>query len=421
MYVSPRKDCSHIITDKILPLHEFKKISFQNLKCECCSEINELWICITCGKSFCGRYVNNHYYDNHYKKDKSHGICISMLDLSVWCYQCITDGFKDPGSYIESPLTSEYVKIISDFKFGDSSSISKTDINSTLGISKEKSSKIKYDNFIELLKNNTFKNITFLVGPGINIDKKTDKNIIQLIFEKTKEKHEVFEIINYKDFFTKDLFISNPNLLYTFLKEFKLNEKEYCQPNINHYFIRFLIEKNLGYYVFTENFEGNEVKCGLLQKNVVFGRGNLLEDGHCVKCNKKINIKLIDKGIEEVKIVKCDKCDGPCKPKIILDGEEIDKNFYIQSDNILHCDLIFIIGTDLCSPPFSEILSLLNINDPWIVMINTKESGIVKFNDDFSSKELFVEGNCEDIVKKIIKDCGWNKEFNDKYKIDLDK
>ena len=420
MYVSPRKDCSHIMPDIILSLDEFKKLSFQNLKCECCQEANELWVCIACGKSFCGRYVNNHYFNEHYKKDKSHGICISMLDLSVWCYQCITDGFKDPGSYIESPLTSEYVKIISDFKFGDSSSINKNDINSALGISREKSSKIKYDNFIELFKNNKFKNITFLVGPGINIDKKTNKNIIQLIFEKTKEKYENFEKINFDNFFTKNLFISNPDLFYTFLKEFKANEKELCQPNICHYFLRFLIDKNLGYYVFTENFEGNEVKCGLLQKNVVFGRGNLLEGGHCVKCNKKINTKIIDKGIEEGIIVKCDKCDGPCKPKIILDGEEIDKYFYIQSDNILHCDLIFLIGTDLSSPPFSEIVQMLNINDPWIVMINTKESGYFKFND-FSSKELFIEGNCEDVVKKIINDCGWNKEFINNYKIDLDK
>ena len=194
MYVYPRKDCPHIKEYNILSLDEFKKISFDSLKCEFCSEINELWICISCGKALCGRYIQNHYYEKHYLNDKSHCICISMLDLSVWCYQCMTEGFNDPGSYIESPISSNYVKIISDFKFGDLSTINKNEINSSLGI--EKISKIKYDNFIELLKNNIFKNICFLVGPGINIEKKTNENILKIIFEKAKNKYSLLDKMN---------------------------------------------------------------------------------------------------------------------------------------------------------------------------------------------------------------------------------
>ena len=418
MYVSPKTDCPHIKYNSFLPIDEFKKISFENLKCECCSEANEIWVCITCGKSYCGRYINNHYYNNHYLKDKSHSICISMLDLSVWCYQCMTSGFEDPGSYIESPISSEYVKTISDFKFGDSTTIKKSDINSSLGISKEQSLKIKYDNFIELLKNYKFKNVTFLVGPEININKESNNNYKKFIFDKTKEKYkQEFEKINLENLFSKELFLSNPNLLYLYLKEFYLNEKEHNTPNISHYFIRYLIEKNLGFFVFSENFDGNEIKSGLLRKNIVFAKGNLLE-GHCAKCNKKIDIKIINKGIEDGKIVKCDKCEGPCKPKVNLDGEEIDKEFYIQSDNILHCDLVFIIGTDLLSVPFSEIKEMININNPWIVVINQKEIGNYKFYD-FSSKELFIEGKCDEIAKKIINDCGWNKDISNKFKINL--
>ena len=417
MYVSPRKDCTHIKYNTFLALDEFKKISFQNLKCEECSEINELWICISCGKAFCGRYVNNHYYEKHYLKDKSHSICISMLDLSVWCYQCMTEGYKDPGSYIESPISSEYVKIISDFKFGDSESINKNDINSSLGLTKEQLLKIKYDNFIELLKNYKFRNICFLIGPGANIDKETNENILKNIFKKVKSKHSSFEKINFENLFTKELFISNPNLLYLFLKELKLNEKEYINPNITYYFIRYIIEKNLGFFVFTENFEGIEIKSGLLQKNVVFGKGNLFE-GHCANCNKKIDIKMINKGIEEEKIIKCDECEGPCKPKITLEGEEIDKYFYIQTDNILHCDLIFIIGSDLLSLPFKDVTQIMNINNPWIVVINQKEIGDFKYYD-ISNKELFIQGNCEDVIKKLINDCRWNKELNLKFKINL--
>ena len=153
MLVSPKKDCPHISNYNFLPLEEFKNLSFKNLKCECCSEVKELWICINCGKAFCGRYVKNHYYSEHYSKNKVHCICISMLDLSVWCYECMTEGYNDPGSYIESDISSKYVKILSDFKFGDSNSISQNNINSTLDLTKDEITKIKYDNFIELLKN----------------------------------------------------------------------------------------------------------------------------------------------------------------------------------------------------------------------------------------------------------------------------
>jgi len=406
MMVSPKTDCPHISNYNFLPLEDFKKLCFKNLKCECCSEVKELWICINCGKAFCGRYVKNHYYDEHYSKNNEHCICISMLDLSVWCYQCMTEGYNDPGSYIESDISSKYVKIISDFKFGDSNSISQYNIDSTLGLSKEEVTQIKYDNFIELLKNFKFNNISFLVGPEINLYK--DKNLIEMILEKLKINNSSFEKINLRNLFSKELFLSSPNILYSFLRELKLNEKEYIKPNIIHYFIRYLIENTFGSYIFTENIEGIELISGIPSANIVFGKGNLLE-GHCAKCNKKIDLDIINKGIQEEKVIKCDKCAGPCKPKIFLSGEEIDKNFYDQTKNILSSNLIFIIGTDLSTMPFKDISEILNVNKPWIVEINQKEIGNFKFNE-LSNQELFLKGNCEDIIKKIINDCGWKEQ-----------
>ena len=408
MLVSPKKDCPHISNYNFLPLEEFKNLSFKNLKCECCSEVKELWICINCGKAFCGRYVNNHYYSEHYSKNKVHCICISMLDLSVWCYECMTEGYNDPGSYIESDISSKYVKIISDFKFGDSNSISQNNINSTLDLTKDEITKIKYDNFIELLKNFKFNNISFLVGPEINLDKDTKRNLQEIILEKLKKMNSNFEKINLENLFSKELFLSNPNILYSFLRELKLNEKEYIKPNIIHYFIRYLIENTYGSYIFSENFEGIELNSGIPSENIVLVKGNLLE-GHCAKCNKKIELDIINKGIQEDTIVKCDICDGPCKPKIFLRGDEINQYFYEQTKNILSSKLIFIIGTDLSTMPFKDISKILNTTKPWIVEINQKEVGDFKFNE-LSNNELFLEGNCEDIIKKIINDCGWNEE-----------
>ena len=404
MLVSLKKDCSHILNNSFMPLDEFKNICFENLKCECCLDTKELWICISCGKAFCGLKVNNHY-NEHYLKNELHCIYINMLDLSVWCFQCKKEGNDELGSYIESNIPSNYTKIISDFKYGDSKSKSKNDINSTLGIPKEKATKIKYDTFIKLLKNFAFKSISFFIGPGINIDKETNRNILEIIFEKTKNQNSIFEKISYEDLFSKELFLSDPSLLYSFLKELKLNENEYIKPNIIHYFIRYLTSNNFG-YVFTENFEGNEIKSGILPTQIIFGKGKLFE-GHCSKCNENVEIELINKGIEENKIVKCDKCGGPCKPKIFLKGDEINNYLYEQAKSIANSDLIFIIGSDLLTIPFEYFTEIINKKNPWIVVINQTEIGNFKFYD-ISNKEIFLEGSCEDMVLKIIQDCEWN-------------
>jgi NAD-dependent SIR2 family protein deacetylase len=229
-----------------------------------------------------------------------------------------------------------------------------------------------------------------------------------MILEKLKKINSKFEKINLENLFSKDLFLSKPNILYSFLRELKLNEKEYIKPNIIHYFIRYLIENTYGSYIFSENFEGIELNSGIPSENIVFGKGNLLE-GHCAKCDKNIEVDIINKGILEETVIKCDKCDGPCKPKIFLRGDEINQYFYEQTKYILSSNLIFVIGTDLSTMPFKDISKILNTTNPWIVEINQKEVGDFKFNE-LSNNELFLEGNCEDIIIKIINDCGWNEE-----------
>lgn len=416
MYVNPRKDCPHIVNGTFLPLEQFKNVYFKNAKCEFCSETNELWICISCGKFFCGRYVNNHFYDKHFSQDNSHCICISMLDLSVWCYQCSTDGFKDLGSYIDSHIANDYVNIISDFKFGGNSN-SNNILNSNSFMTKEQKNKIKYGNFIELLKNDKFKKISFLIGPGINLDETTGKNIIELIFSRIKSK--LPNQINHKNLFEKDTFNSNPNYLYTFLKELKLNENEYLKPNIIHYFIRLILDKNLGNFIFTENFDGNEEKAGISPNNLVYARENLKE-GHCFKCNQSIDINIINKGINEELLIKCDKCGGICKPKVTLDGGEYNNEFYTKCDNILQSDLVFIIGSDFCDMPFVDICEVLTMNNPWVVLINDKEiKGKYQFFD-IMSKNLYLQGKCDEIVKKMVTDLGWKDDIANKYNFKFD-
>ena len=157
MNVNPIRNCPHIQALNLFPIKEFSKLPIHRLKCENCDENNELWICITCGKSFCGRYKNNHFYIHYMKNNmNNHNICISFLDLSIWCYKCKTEGFSDIGSYIYDDIFSKYIDILSQYKFSSNFQPKIYDIFNSFDFNKTQTTNIKYHNFIELLKNDNF-------------------------------------------------------------------------------------------------------------------------------------------------------------------------------------------------------------------------------------------------------------------------
>ena len=126
MIVNFRKDCPHALKDNLMSLEDFKKIPFEKLKCEKCEEKTELWICLHCGLSFCSRYINSPFIE-HYNENKEHVLCLGIMDLSIWCYECLDINNKESndlkGCYIESSKTNEYIKIYENFKFQEAKQI----------------------------------------------------------------------------------------------------------------------------------------------------------------------------------------------------------------------------------------------------------------------------------------------------------
>ena len=126
MIVNFRKDCPHALKDNLMPLEDFKKIPFEKLKCEKCEEKTELWICLHCGLSFCSRYIKSHFIE-HNNENKEHALCLGIMDLSIWCYECLDINNKESndlkGCYIESSKTNEYIKIYENFKFQEAKQI----------------------------------------------------------------------------------------------------------------------------------------------------------------------------------------------------------------------------------------------------------------------------------------------------------
>ena len=69
----------------------------------------ENWLCLKCGVVRCSRYVNGHCKE-HWEITKNsglgcgspHAIAVSLVDLSVWCYEC--------GTYLNHPSLSQILK-----------------------------------------------------------------------------------------------------------------------------------------------------------------------------------------------------------------------------------------------------------------------------------------------------------------------
>ncbi len=406
MIVSPKKDCPHIQALELYPLEKFKTLPFHHFKCEKCTEESELWICLTCSLAFCGRYINNHF-KAHFEENPSHCICLSILDLSVWCYNCETEGFADPGSYIESALVFPYIQAYSDFKFGSNFHPSSHSIDSLL--TTEKCIQLKYTNFIELLKNRKFTRIVLLTGAGISTsagipDFRSNTGLFKNVIEK-------FNVKSPEDFFCKELFKTKPELFYSFCKGMDF---DHYSPTRTHFFIRYLMEQQLAKILFTQNIDGLEIKAGIDQNKIVFAHGTTTL-GHCSQCNEPIDINEIKECVKNGLVKYCPKCGGPCKPRIVLFGENLPNNFYESMHFLQETDLVIIMGTSLKVEPFASLTDMVD-KKSWIVVINREKVGNFNYNN-ISSTKLFLEGTCDDVVKQILEDCGWWDDFSHKYNI----
>lgn len=194
-----------------------------DFKCEDCEEKKENWVCLTCGKFYCSRYINSHFLKHHEKE--GHNVCISMMDLSYWCYKC--------ESYIANKHMNKWYKIISDTKFGNNFEAnidSVTNALEALDLDNKKVVDIKYQNFIELLKNGKIKNISFMTGAGISTTagipdfRSSEGGLFKLMQEK-------YLLSTPEEFFYIDTFYKTPQLFYDFAKEFDVQK---CKPTPTH-------------------------------------------------------------------------------------------------------------------------------------------------------------------------------------------
>ena len=239
----------------------------------------------------------------------------------------------------------------------------------------------KYEEIVSGLKSGTFKDIIFITGAGIS----TAAGIPDFrskggLFEQTMKK---YGLSRPESFFQIDNFYKHPEHFYDFCKSFDISE---CRPTPTHLFMGFLCNvKKIVKRIYTQNVDGLELLAGVPRNKMTFAHGTITEAG-CPECLKSFN-------------------------------------------DIYHTDLAFIMGSSLAVYPFNQLPYGISKN-AWRVLVNKDEvgnflAGLVTMNQfrftNPKKKDLFLSGYTDDIVKKLVQDCGWKDEFDDYCKIWLDK
>lgn len=282
----------------------------------------------------------------------------------------------------------------------------------------------KYEEIISGLKNNEFKNIIFITGAGIS----TAAGIPDFrskggLFEQTRIK---YGLSRPEQFFEINYFYNHPEAFYDFCKGFDISE---CRPTKTHLFMGFLTNiKKIVKRIYTQNVDGLELLAGVPRAKVTFAHGTITEAG-CPNCLKEYDAEDVRKYVNEGKILKCSKCNKPIKPKVVFYGENLPDKFFEDFNDINVTDLAFIMGSSLAVYPFNQLPYGIK-KESWRVLINKDEvgnflAGLVTMNqfrfNNPKRKDLFLNGYTDEIVQKIVDDCGWKDEFDNYCKIWLDK
>ena len=361
-------------------------------------EENLHFLCLSCGK-----ILNTKEQLEFHLKEEIHYIVINLTDISIWCLECKNPSINNDKKGTPLKLKDSQISLIKNhiqylrekkylipfYKF----------------YSKGEIYDIKHKKFIENFKQKKFKNIIFMVGAGISTtagipDFRSKTGLFQQLQDK-------YGMSSPEEFFYKRTFLEKPELFYEFCKIFDLSN---VKPTLTHKFMKYMIDKGIVKYVFTQNIDGLELKAKIPKEKIVFAHGSFTE-GHCANCKIKVDINKINEGIENGKIVICDICGGPCKPNVVFYGEDLSEDFYNKAEESRDCDLVIILGTSLQVYPFAKIPKLLKV-ESWKVVFNRDKVGSFLYNFLFSNT-LFIEGTTDNTVIQFLKDIDLLEDFKE--------
>jgi NAD-dependent SIR2 family protein deacetylase len=108
--------------------------------------------------------------------------------------------------------------------------------------------------------------------------------------------------------------------------------------------------------------------------------------------------------VEKKEVPICNQCGSYVKPDIVFFGEELAPRFgqLVDSDTD-QADLLLVMGTSLMVMPVAAIPSWVRRDCPRILLNRERVGNFMKLQ----SRDVFLEGDCDDGVRIICQLTGW--------------
>uniref|UniRef100_A0A1B0GRF7 Sirtuin 3 n=1 Tax=Mus musculus TaxID=10090 RepID=A0A1B0GRF7_MOUSE len=143
--------------------------------------------------------------------------------------------------------------------------------------------------------------------------------------------------------FELGFFFHNPKPFFMLAKE--LYPGHY-RPNVTHYFLRLLHDKELLLRLYTQNIDGLERASGIPASKLVEAHGTFVT-ATCTVCRRSFPGEDIWADVMADRVPRCPVCTGVVKPDIVFFGEQLPARFLLHMADFALADLLLILGTSL--------------------------------------------------------------------------
>ena len=202
--------------------------------------------------------------------------------------------------------------------------------------------------------------------------------------------------------FSMDYFLTNPEVFYTVAKGMM---GKYV-PTKAHYLIRLLQDKGILLKNYTQNVDNLEADAGVKPTNVMQAHGSVAT-ARCAMCKTEVDQKLMMEHLEKGIVLRCAKCNGPCKPDVVLFGEALPLTFASCLQEVTTCDLAIVMGTSLKVQPFAALVELVKSNVP-IMVFDVKVPAAIEKDHGL----IPMIGQIEEMTEKFVKLIGMEAEYS---------
>jgi NAD-dependent SIR2 family protein deacetylase len=185
-----------------------------------------------------------------------------------------------------------------------------------------------------------------------------------------------------------------------------------ARPTLAHAFCKVLEDQGMLRRIYTQNIDGLEALAGIDTAKLVECHGNF-RSCSCIRCKSEMRVEDCRHSmVERMEVPLCSQCGAYVKPDIVFFGEELPVRFHqlVDSDTD-KADLLIVMGTSLMVMPVASIPSWVRRDCPRILLNRERVGNFLKIQ----SRDVFVEGDCDDGVREICRLAGWETFLDEQY------